>query len=323
MSAGRRAPGADMPGAAAGKVARPRGLDWRHMTSLAPIGGHVPVAGGLARGALRYASEIGAEMIQVFVTNPRGWALTAGDPAQDVALRASGMPSFVHAPYLVNLGSPTAETVERSVATVRHCLLRARAIGARGVVVHTGSAVDRPRETALRQIRERLLPLMEEIPDDGPDLLLEPMAGQGAMLCGTVQELEPYLAALDRHPKVGVCLDTCHAFAAGHDLSTPEGMATTLDALHAIAPGRLRLIHANDSKDVCGSRRDRHENIGAGHIGALPFGALMRHPAAAGVPLCVETPGGAGRHREDIATLKRLRDGSPRPAGAGRDTRPP
>ncbi|MEU8380043.1 deoxyribonuclease IV [Streptosporangium sp. NPDC048865] len=278
------------------------------MTSLSPIGGHVSVTGGLAKGGLRYAADIGAEMIQVFVTNPRGWALAAGTPAQDAELLASGMLSFVHAPYLVNMGSPTPETLEKSVATVRHNLLRGHAIGAKGVVIHTGSAVSQSRDAALRQLHEHLLPLLEEIPDDGPDLLLEPMAGQGGMLCATVQDLEPYLAALDWHPKAGVCLDTCHAFSAGHDLSTSEGVKETLDALHAVAPGRLKLIHANDSKDTLASRKDRHENIGAGHIGAAPFAEMLRHPAVAGVPFCIETPGGAEKHREDVDTLKKLRD---------------
>lgn len=279
------------------------------MTSLiSPIGGHVSVTGGLAKGGLRYAADIGAEMIQVFVTNPRGWALSAGDPAQDTALRESGVLSFVHASYLVNMGSPSPETLEKSVATVRHNLLRGHAIGAKGVVVHTGSAVSQPREAALRQLREHLLPLLEEIPDDGPDLLLESMAGQGGVLCATVQDLEPYLEALDWHPKAGVCFDTCHVFSAGHDLSTSEGVKETLDALQAIAPGRLKLVHANDSKDPSGSRRDRHENIGAGHIGSAPFGEMMRHPVMAGVPFCIETPGGAEKHREDINALKKLRD---------------
>ncbi|MFD8525819.1 deoxyribonuclease IV [Streptosporangium canum] len=278
------------------------------MTSLSLIGGQVSVTGGLAKGGLQYASDIGAEMIQVFVSNPRGWSLAAGNPVQDVRLVESGMLSFVHAPYLINMGSPSADTLEKSVATVRHGLLRSHAIGAAGMVIHTGSAVSQPREDALRQLHEHLLPLLEEIPDDGPDLLLEPMAGQGAMLCATVQDLEPYLAALDWHPKAGICLDTCHAFAAGHDLSTAEGVGETLDALHAIAPGRLKLIHANDSKDVCDSKKDRHENIGAGHIGMEPFAELMRHPVSAGVPLCIETPGGVDKHREDIELLKKLRD---------------
>ncbi|MBE3009270.1 deoxyribonuclease IV [Microbispora sp. NEAU-D428] len=277
------------------------------MTPSNLIGGHVFVAGGLAKGGLKYAADIGAEMIQVFVTNPRGWALSEGNPAEDAKLRESGVPVFLHAAYLVNCGSPTPETLENSIAVIRHTLRRGVETGALGVVVHTGSAVSQPREAAMRQIHERLLPVLDELPDDGPDLLLEPMAGQGQMLCATVQDLGPYLEALDHHPKVGVCLDTCHAFAAGHDLAAPGGVKEMMDALNDVAPRRLKLIHANDSKDPCGSKRDRHENIGAGHIGAQAFGELMRHPTAAGVPVCIETPGKVEKHREDIELLKKLR----------------
>ena len=278
-----------------------------------PVGAHVPVAGGLATAGLKYAAAIGAEAIQVFVGNPRGWAMAAGRAEEDKRLRAhgedTGMPVYVHAPYLINLGSPNPQTVESSVASIRHALLRGAVVGARGVVVHTGSAVSQSRDAALRQVRERLLPLLDEIPADGPDLLLEPMAGQGAMLCATVQDLGPYLDALDRHPRAGVCLDTCHAFAAGHDLAAPGGVAATLDALAATAGAeRLKLIHANDSKDVCGSAKDRHENIGAGRIGAEPFAELFRHPVSRGVPLVIETPGrSADPHRADIDTLKGVR----------------
>ncbi len=278
------------------------------MTPTSLIGGHVFVTGGLATGGLASMADIGAEMIQVFVTNPRGWALTPGRPEQDAKLVEAGVDTFIHLPYLVNFGFPTPGTLDNSVAIVRHTLRRGVDIGAKGVVVHTGSAVSQPREAAMGQVREHLLPLLDEIPDGGPDLLLEPMAGQGAMLCATVEDLEPYLTALDWHPRAGVCLDTCHAFAAGHDLAAEGGVGATLDVLHKIAPGRLKLVHANDSKDVCGAKKDRHENIGAGHIGTRPFAELMRHPAAAGVPLCIETPGKADKHREDIATLKRLRD---------------
>ncbi|MEV4105192.1 deoxyribonuclease IV [Nonomuraea sp. NPDC049649] len=278
------------------------------MTPRSLIGGHVSVAGGLAKGGLAYMADIGAEMIQVFVTNPRGWALTPGKPDQDKLLAESGVETYIHVPYLANFGSPNPETLASSVEVVRHTLRRGADIAAKGVVVHTGSAVSQPRDDAMRQVREHLLPLLDEIPDGGPDLLLEPMAGQGAMLCARVEDLEPYLEALEWHPRAGVCFDTCHAFAAGHDLAADDGVRDTLDLLHKIAPGRLRLIHANDSKDVCGSKKDRHENIGAGHIGARAFAELMRHPAAAGVPLCIETPGKADKHREDIALLKRLRD---------------
>lgn len=276
-----------------------------------PIGAHVPVSGGLATTGLRYAARVGAEAIQVFVSNPRGWALAAGDPAQDAALarRAADLPIFIHASYLVNLGSPDSQTVARSAQSLRHALRRGARIGARGVVVHTGSAVDGEPATALQRVRERLLPLLDEIGDSGPDVLLEPMAGQGHMLCAAVTDFAGYLGALDWHPRAGICLDTCHAFAAGHDLAAPGGVARTLDALAAAGgPGRLKLVHANDAKDECGSKRDRHENIGAGHIGTAAFRELLRHPIAEGVPFIVETPGKAEAHARDIATLKALRD---------------
>jgi deoxyribonuclease IV len=276
------------------------------------IGAHVPVAGGLATAGLRYAATVGAEAIQVFVSNPRGWALAPGHPAQDAALaQHADLPVFVHASYLVNLGSPDAQTAERSVASLRHAIRRGAEIGALGVVVHTGSAVGGDREIALRQVRELLLPVLDDIGEQGPDVLLESMAGQGNVLCAAVADFATYLDALDRHPRAGVCLDTCHAYAAGHDLSAPGGVAATLDELHAAAgPGRLKLVHANDAKDPCGSRRDRHENIGAGHIGRAPFRELLRHPLTAGVPFIVETPGPATAHARDVATLKTLRAGA-------------
>lgn len=275
-----------------------------------PIGAHVPVAGGLATGGLKYAAEIGAEAIQVFVANPRGWALPEGKPAEDDKLLArTDVPVYVHAPYLVNFGSPSEETLAKSIATVRHSLVRGRAIGARGVVVHTGSAVSQSYDAAMAQIHDHVLPLLEEIPDDGPDLLLEPMAGQGKMLCAKVQDLGPFFERLEHHPKLGVCFDTCHAFAAGHDLAAPGGVKDAMDALVAtVGEGRLKLVHANDSKDVCGSAKDRHENIGAGEIGEQPFADLFRHPAVAGVPFIIETPGRAPEpHAKDITTLKTLR----------------
>ncbi|MEV5486182.1 MULTISPECIES: deoxyribonuclease IV [Streptomyces] len=279
-----------------------------------PVGGHVPVAGGLAKTGLPYAREMGDEVVQVFVANPRGWATVPGNPEQDEAFRAAcaqeQIPAYVHAPYLINFGSHTEATVERSVLSLRHSLRRGREIGALGVVVHTGSATGgRSRAVAMAQVRERLRPLLDELthPDD-PWLLLEPTAGQGASLCAMAEDLGPYFDALDRHPRLGVCLDTCHAFAAGHDMAAPGGTKALLDELVEVTgEGRLKLIHANDSKDVAGAHKDRHENIGAGHIGAEPFGELFTHPATAGVPLVVETPGGKEGHAADVARLKELR----------------
>nr|WP_030363009.1 deoxyribonuclease IV [Streptomyces alboflavus] len=280
-----------------------------------PVGSHVPVAGGLASVGLAYARDLAAETVQVFVANPRGWATPPGNPKQDEEFRAvcaaEGIPAYVHAPYLINFGSHTEATVEKSVESMRHSLRRGREIGALGVVVHTGSATGgRERKVALRQVRERVLPLLDELThDDDPYLLLESTAGQGASLCSRTWDFGPYFEALDAHPKLGVCLDTCHIFAAGHDLAGPGGMKQTLDLLvDTVGPGRLKLVHANDSKDVVAAHKDRHENIGSGHIGADPFRELMTHPATEGVPLIIETPGGKEGHAADVARLKELRD---------------
>jgi deoxyribonuclease-4 len=281
-----------------------------------PVGSHVFVGKGLVAGALRTAETIGAEAIQVFAGNPRGWAPSAGDPATDAAFAEAcaerGTRSFVHTPYLVNLGSPTPATYERSVASIAHNLTRAARMGAEGVVVHTGSCVeDGALAVALRQVREGLLPVLDRLDDDAPWLLLEPTAGQGRSLCAGVDDLGPYLDALDRHPRVGICLDTCHVFAAGAPLDETGGATRTLDRLVEVAgPGRLRLVHANDSKDARGSLRDRHERIGDGHIGTDAFVELFDHPATAGVPFVAETPGSGdgGVPGTCLPLLKKLRD---------------
>jgi deoxyribonuclease IV len=289
-------------------------------TGVPQIGAQIQIKGGLAKGGLPYTDAVGARAVQVFVGNPRGWKLTAGDPTQDTLFVEGcgerGIPSFIHTPYLVNVGSPTEATVELSIASIAHNLARGAQLGCRGVVVHAGSAVGEDRyDAALRQLHDRLLPVLDGLPDGGPRLLIEPTAGGGKSLAATVEDLGPYLAALENHPLVGVCFDTCHAWAAGHDLSVPGGMTATLDALEAaVGPGRLGLVHANDSLDECGSKRDRHATIGAGSIGAAPFGELLAHPSLAGVPVVIETPSEldgspTAGHKRDIDLLCSLRDG--------------
>jgi len=288
-----------------------------------PIGTHVLVGKGLVDGALANADLLRCETLQIFVGNPRGWALSAGRPADDARFRAEverrGTRAFIHAPYLVNLGSPTPATYDNSVASVAHNLRRAAQIGAEGVVVHTGSFVDPsddPAESearyaaAMRQVREGLLPLLDVVAgDDAPWLLLEPTAGQGRSLCAGVDDLEPYLAALDFHPKAGICLDTCHVFAAGAPLDEVGGATATVDRIVEIGgPGRLRLVHANDSMDVRGAFKDRHQLIGQGHIGTEAFVELFAHPATEGVPFVLETPGSRDADNVDIPLLKQLRE---------------
>lgn len=287
-----------------------------------PVGTHVQVGKGLVAGALASAEELGCETLQIFVGNPRGWSLSEGRPAEDAAFAAAvcerGVRAFIHAPYLVNLGSPTASTYENSVAVVAHNLVRAARMGAEGVVIHTGSFVDpaggahesaQRYAAAMRQVREGLLPILETLGDDGPWLLLEPTAGQGRSLCAGVEDLTAYLDAIEHHPRAGICLDTCHVFAAGAPLDEPGGTTATLDRIVEIGgAGRLRLIHANDSKDVRGAFKDRHENIGRGHIGVPAFEELFAHPATDGVPFILETPGSREAGNPDLALLKKIRE---------------
>lgn len=285
-----------------------------------PVGTHVPVGKSLVAGALRTAVDLGCEAIQVFAGNPRGWALSHGDPKVDGEFRSRsaelGIRVQIHTPYLVNLGSPTPATYDKSVALVAHNLRRAVEIGAEGVVVHTGSYVDpeggaERHAAALRQVRDGMLPVLDSLDalgDDAPWLLLEPTAGQGRSLCAGVDDLAGYLAALDHHPRVGICLDTCHVFAAGAPLDRSGGARETVDRIVEVAgPGRLRLIHANDSKDVRGSLRDRHEKVGQGHIGTGAFEELFAHPETADVPFILETPGSRDADDPDLGLLRRLR----------------
>jgi deoxyribonuclease IV len=274
---------------------------------LAPVGAHVSVAGGLLR-ALPRALEVGAEVAQVFVANPRGWAEPAPDPIGDQAFTlACGLPVFVHAPYLINFGSPSPDTLARSCAALAFSLRRGAAIGARGVVVHAGSAVlGHRRSDALAQLREHLLPLLDAVPH-GPRLLVEPTAGGGGALASDADSLSDYLDALGRDERIGVCLDTCHAHAAGHDLSTPTSFAAALRAFgRAAGPGGIGLVHVNDSRDPAGSKRDRHAAVGQGTIGLAAFGALFTGPATRRVPMVVETA--EADHGADIAALKKLRE---------------
>ncbi|MCU1678418.1 MAG: endonuclease [Frankiales bacterium] len=278
------------------------------------VGVHAFTAGGLVKGAFPYARELGAEAIQVFVSNPRGWATPADKPGEDDVFAAScagaGMQVFIHAPYLVNLGSPDDVVARKSAEAVLYSLRRGRTVGARGVVFHAGSAVRSGERAAARaRSREWLLPLLDAAAEPGmPRLLVEPTAGGGESLASTVPEVSLYLESV-ADERLGLCLDTCHFFAAGHDMATGDGMRVLLDELHAvIGHDRLALIHANDSAEPCGSRRDRHANIGRGLIGAAPFAELFTHPLTAGVPMVVETPGKVGDHAADLACLRALRD---------------
>lgn len=281
--------------------------------SLPRIGAHVPTSGGMAKRSIQYAEAIEAEAIQVFASNPRGWAMPEPDPKADAAFREKvetlDIETYIHSPFLVNLGSPNPGTYQNSLKATAYALRRGREIGALGVVVHTGSAVDESFvEKAWQQISKGMMPILESLKDDDPMFLLEPTAGQGQSLVRRLEDLKQYLNALDHHPKVGVCLDTCHVFAAGHDIKRKGGMKATLDLLvEVVGAERIRLVHANDSMDVLGSLKDRHQSLGEGEIGTDPFKEMLAHPAIKNAPLILETPGEEPEHGREVKLLKKMR----------------
>jgi deoxyribonuclease-4 len=282
-------------------------------TQLPRIGAHTPTSGGMAKRSIEYALTTGAEAIQVFASNPRGWAMPDANIEADKAFREKAeeldLAVYVHAPFLINLGSPTVGTYENSLASTAYSLKRAKEIGALGTVIHTGSAVDEKHVSiAWKQINKGMMPILKKLKDEDPWLLLEPTAGQGQSLVKKLDDLTKYFDALEWHPKVGVCLDTCHVFAAGHDISKKGGMIETLDLLVSIVGiERIKLIHTNDSMDVCGALKDRHQNLGDGEIGLKPFEELIAHPAVVNAPLILETPGQEPEHGAEIALLKKMR----------------
>ncbi|UGT59027.1 deoxyribonuclease IV [Nocardia asteroides] len=272
---------------------------------MAPIGAAIRVSGGLMKTGVRETREIGAEVVQFFSGNPRGWRAPALDVADASAFRdycgAAGIAVFIHAPYLLNVGSPDPAVLANTTAALAECLRRAALIGAAGVVLHAGSSITPEfRAEALRRLPAVLGPLLDAAPA-GPRLLIEPTAGGGAALASDSASTVEYFAALDDE-RVGLCLDTCHLHAAGEDLSTPFRLGKVLRGL-AVAVGRLDLLHVNDSQDPRGSKRDRHASLGTGFLGTGPLPGLFGSPVLRKVPVLVETPeAGAG-----VALLKELR----------------
>jgi deoxyribonuclease IV len=272
------------------------------------IGAHVSASGGLA-GAAGVGRGMGCETIQVFVSNPRGWALPPPDPAADERFReltaaADLHPVFIHAPYLVNFASKSDRFLARSSVLVASTLRRGAAIGAAGVVVHAGSAMGSGRATGIARTRATVLPMLDGA--GGPDLVFELTAGAGDAVAARFDEMAELLAALEDHPRIKVCFDTCHAYAAGYDLSTPATATAALDDLFAVLGDRIALIHANDCAEPLGAYRDRHASIGAGQIGMAGFTAILAHPGLADLPVVIETPGTTQERAADVARLRTM-----------------
>ncbi|MBF6598917.1 MAG: deoxyribonuclease IV [Dehalococcoidia bacterium] len=288
------------------------------------IGAHVSTSGGLATGFDR-AEAIGAECMQVFESAPQQWGTAKLSDEQAEAFRArmaasTVAPVFIHGKYLMNLASADDKIFRTSRSTLRSSLNIAAGIGARGVIFHTGSHKGLGLDAVFEQICQACSEVLADTPPETL-LIFENSAGGGDTIGSKFHDLGEILRRIDDR-RARVCIDTCHAFAAGYDLSTAAGVAATIDELEReIGCKNIAAIHCNDSKTELGAGRDLHQNIGEGKIGEAGFEALLGQPALAEVPLLLEVPGykldgaGKGPDRPNIDRLKAIRERVGAPAG--------
>jgi deoxyribonuclease-4 len=277
------------------------------------IGAHESVAGGLHLAFERGQAD-GAEAIQIFTKSSRQWAskeITKADAqAFRTAHKASGLSVLVHDSYLINLGADPGDVRAKSVAAFRDELERCGQLGAPWLVAHPGAHAD--EETGLHQIASALRETLDATSGSGTGVLLEITAGQGTALGFRFEHLRRLLEMTDRPDRMGVCLDTCHLYAAGYDIATAAGYQQTMDELdRLIGAQTVKAIHMNDAKKGLACRVDRHEFIGEGTLGLGTFQRFVRDTRFQGVTAVLETP--EGRWKEEIAILKALRDGTALP----------
>lgn len=276
------------------------------------IGAHVSSSGGIATAVDR-AVAIGADSLQLFTQSPRMWRPTNHDPAAFERFRErraeTGMGGVLcHALYLCNLAAPNDDVYEKSVAALSNTMQVAGAIGADAVVFHVGSHLGSGFEHGL----ERVVPAMEQVltlTTDKTWLLMENSAGTGGTIGRSIDELATIFQQLDSHPRLGICLDSCHLYASGVDVADPTSLDACLDEVDAsIGLDRLRALHVNDSATALGSNRDRHANMGEGFLGER-LGVFLGNPRLQTMPAVLETagPDGHGPDANEIRKAKEIR----------------
>jgi len=299
----------------AGSEAAAVGTGARREAARPRIGFHTGIAGGL-HNALLKAQEIGAEAVQIFSRNPRGWKAKPLD-AEEVehfkrVRRATGVsPVVIHANYLINLAAADEAVREKSVASFREEVERGLALGADYLVVHPGSARGACEADAIRTCAESLRAACAEIELGRFRILLENTAGQGECIGHRFEHLREIR---EQCPdlNLGVCLDTAHAFTAGYDIREEEGLSAALDSLErSVGLRSVLAVHFNDSKAAYNSRVDRHWHIGLGHIGAEALRRVAAHPRLAHAAFLLETP--SDETCDDACNLAALRSFVNRP----------
>ncbi len=276
------------------------------------IGSHVSPAGGLAN-AIGRGEALGCEAIQIFNQSPRAWRPTnyTEDDFAEYRERAKDSPVksvLIHAIYLINPAGSDRAMRKKSMASLTHALEVGAGIGSDGVVVHPGALKTDTRAKALERATAFVKEALAE--SEGCDLLLENNAGSQQLLGLHFEELAAMIDGAGGDKRLGVCLDSCHLFAAGFEIRTPEAVTAVVDQYEKqVGKKRLRAIHLNDSKEGLGELRDRHEDIGKGKIGSKGFRAFLSEPRFEGLPATLETPGpeGRGPNKRQVTMTKRLR----------------
>ena len=281
----------------------------RQKTGRPRIGLHTGIAGGL-HNALLKAQSLGADTVQIFSRNPRGWQarpLAPEEVAQFKRVREeTGVtPVVIHANYLINLAAADAGIRQKSIASFREEVERGLTLGADYLVLHPGSARGACEEDAIRTCAESLKAACDGLELDSFRILLENTAGQGECIGHRFEHLRQ-IAEQCPDLNLGVCLDTAHAFTAGYDIRDADGLSAALDSLDAnVKLENVRAVHFNDSKAAYNSRVDRHWHIGHGHIGAEALARVASHPRLAHAAFLLETP--SDETCDDACNLAALR----------------
>ena len=276
------------------------------------LGAHMPVGKGLPF-AVRNGQAIGCTAVQVFTSSPRQWYGREATAAEGAALQKSvaetGMGAIVsHDTYLINLCAPTDEVKNKSIKAIKEELTRCSVLGIPYTVSHMGAHSGQGEETGLWAVAEAAKEVLAETPDN-VTLLMETTAGQGSSLNHRFEHLAILLNLTGAPERLCVCLDTCHIFAAGYDIRTPEGYeATFAEFDRLVGIDRIKCIHCNDSQKKLGSRVDRHAHIGEGEIGIEAFRCLVNDPRFERVPILLETPDADTMHEVNLKRLWDLRE---------------
>jgi deoxyribonuclease IV len=274
------------------------------------LGAHEPTTGGI-QNAILSGKEFGCQAIQVFTSSPQMWKskpITEAMVAKfKEACDQTGIHQIVsHDSYLINLCAPDEAKRTQSIEGMKGEIERCGAYGIDRVVSHMGAHMGQGEDTGLALISESIQRVLEETPDR-VTVCMETTAGQGSSMLAKFEHIAIILENLRGHPRLAVCLDTCHIFAAGYDISTAETFEATFEQFSQLVGfDRLRVVHCNDSKKKLGSHVDRHDNLGQGEIGAEAFGFLVNDPRFRGIPIIVETPIENDGHRRDVDFLRSL-----------------